>query len=242
VTESKLLDTAKAHVVDALADLEGPDDDIMPHFLWLGPYGMGLMPLYMMTDDDSKDQIASAMTASLVVGRATEAVFVSTSWAVVVDRDSIDDLELQRLKHGEVKQRPSEHPDRVEIVMLMHSTGEGTAMIHANVTRYPDKPPTLGDWEGGELAERASGRFGKAVSLGLRFVREMPTDLIEIIDDGWQAGEQQDLIARFMKVQHNLTGRPAPTIATIAVQEMHDDEPTPGQVIEGLFGTNDERD
>ena len=243
MTESNLLDAAKAFTRAAVAELEGPDDDIMPHFLWSGPHGLGLMPLYMMTDDDAKDRIAAAMTASLVVGRATEAMFVSTAWVVAVDRGSVDDLEYQRLKRGYVKQRPVDHPDRVEMVALMETTHDGTRMTHAVLTRYPDKPPTLSEWETGEWSQLDSGRFGRATGLGLQFVRNMPPELIDIIEEGWAAGEQEDLIARFMKVQHDLTGRPAPAGVTVedAVRDraQNGEESTPGQVIEGLFGTKD---
>jgi hypothetical protein len=230
-----LLDAAKAHVRKAFADLEGPDDDIMPHFLWLGPHGLGLMPLYMMSDDAAKDEIAAAMTASLAVSRATEAMLVSSSWVVAVDPATVDDkLELQRMKHGFPKQRPSEHPDRMEMVALVHSTRAGSRMTHALLTRYPDKPPTLGEWETGELSKLEAGRFDRAAALGLRFVREMPPEMIDIIEEGWADGQQEDLITRFMKVQRDITGRPSTASVTV---EPIVEEPEPGQVIEGLFGT-----
>lgn len=237
MTERKLLDSAKAHVIAELAELEGPDDDIMPHFLWLGRYGIGFMPL-QMPDDAAKDQIAEAMVASLIVGRATEAVFVSTAWVAAYRRDD----PTVNARAGTAEVRPSEHPDREEIIMLMYHTRREALLISAPVTRHPDKPPTLGDWETHEQSHpkfrQPGGRFGDAIRMGLHGSAEMPPEMAELIDEGWALGEQQDMIDRFIKVHHSMT-RPGTAPPTVELEPIVDDPP-PGQVIEGLFGTRRE--
>ena len=83
--DSALLDHAKNHARQAVAELKFPDDDILPVLIFHGPHGGNLMPL-PFHDDDAKDFYAGAMTATLVVARATEAVFLSTVWMVLATR------------------------------------------------------------------------------------------------------------------------------------------------------------
>jgi hypothetical protein len=44
------------------------------------------------------------------------------------------------------------------------------------------------------------GRFGDAIHIGMDLAANMPPELIEIIDEGWELGKQQELIERFHKV------------------------------------------
>jgi hypothetical protein len=98
--------------------------------------------------------------------------------------------------------------------MYARVTGED-GIVSAPITRYPDKPPTLGEWDGLPFEpgrERRNpafgGRFGDAMHLGLDFAKSMPQELIEIIDDGWKEGQQDDLMRRFMNVYGSIRGVP----------------------------------
>jgi hypothetical protein len=104
---------------------------------------------------------------------------------------------------------PSRHPDRVEQVNLMCAGRDRQMLVYAPITRYPDKPPTLGDWindqddpDLGSGPAKIGGRFGDAMNLGLQIAREMPPEMVEIIEEGWETSPEavQDLIERFVNV------------------------------------------
>jgi hypothetical protein len=127
--------------------------------------------------------------------------------------------------------------------MLMYHSRREVLMVSAPVTRYPDKAPTLGEWETHPQSHpkfrTPSGRFGNAVNWGLHMAAEMPAEMAAMIDAGWAAGQQQDLIEWFMKVQHSFIHPGAPPMRfEVEVERINDEEPSPGQVIEGLFGTD----
>jgi hypothetical protein len=184
-------------------ELEGPEDDIMPIFLWLGPYGMGLMPMLGMRDGRAKDRLAGAMEAVLVVSRATEAAFVSTSWMVAVKSDESGTGPAKW--DGVI---PSEHPDRQEVITVMHHGESGVAAFgQAPVTRHPDRPPELGRWETMQREGiKMGGRFGEAIDHGLRVVQELPPEMLEVIEAAWADGQQEDLMRTFLKVFGQFTG------------------------------------
>jgi hypothetical protein len=211
-----LVEHAKTHSRECVEGLTDPDDDIMPILLWLGPHGPGLMSMgELMKDDEAKDKLARWITATLAVGQATECVTVTTGYMAMVDRDD-PDVDVSR---GTVTTPIRERPDRTEAVILMCSDRRGRGgMVHAPLTRYPDKPPTLGDWIDSrlEVGPKVGGRFGEAMALGLEIVREMPPELVEIIEEGWEIGPEavQNLIERFVNVaegfNRDLTGPGGP--------------------------------
>jgi hypothetical protein len=205
--EPDLLAHAQRVAAESVTELEDPDDDILPVFIWFGPHGVGLMPLVPMTDGRSKDQLAAAMTAALVVGRATQAVFSATSWVVEATRNpdetGFDPADpLTRLM-------PSEHPDRKECLTIMHHKVDGGAVIsQAILTRYPDRIPTLGEWRTTDQgdAKIGGGRFGEAINAGLEMARGMPQEMADIIEAGWAAGEQEELLQSFLNAYGQVTG------------------------------------
>jgi hypothetical protein len=195
--DTELLTDAKHHARQSVADLQYPDDDILPVMLFRGPYGFGLLPL-PFGDDEEKDHYAHGMTASLVIARAYEAVFISTIWMVITAGKPLTKM-------------PREHPDRVEAVMLTHlRVGHPDALYIAKLARRVNRAPDIGEWEDaaagiGQLSQRDAspqfgGRFANAIHLAFDFIGKMPTELIGIIDEAWAAGEQADLIERFIKV------------------------------------------
>jgi hypothetical protein len=201
-----LIEHAKEKSRESCEELTGPEDDVMPILLFLGPRGLGVMPLgTVMADEDSKEEGALWMTASLAVARAEQAVMVTTAWMVTRERDDPNlDAENARMLNGPV----SEQPDRTEHITLMCSDIERDQMIHAPITRYPDKPPTLGEWVDEDYADRLGGRFGDAINLGLKIAKEMPPEMAEIVDEGWEDGTSSDLVERFVKVARQFTGPP----------------------------------
>jgi len=197
-----LLEHAKGHSRDAAEKLTEPNEDIMPVLMWIGPYGLGVMPLLDMSSDEAKDRLSHVMTTVLAISRATEAVQVTTSWAVLAKMPDDGTFDRDNPLDGV---KPSQHRDRTEVVCLMHMTPDGQpdAMVHGKITRDDGKPPALGEWNdfGGEDAiERVGGRFGDAVHMGMDLVVGMPPQLVQIIDEGWELGKQEELIQRFHNV------------------------------------------
>jgi hypothetical protein len=115
---------------------------------------------------------------------------------------------------------------------MCSSSENGDAMVFAPLTRYPDKPPTLGEWVNEGQPDRMGGRFGDAINLGLRISREMPPEMVEIIDQGWAAGTAENLMERFVNVARNFTGPPATRAAHVHILA---DPPNPAQVAAKLW-------
>jgi hypothetical protein len=196
-----LLKHGKEHARESLEGLEDPEEDILPVLLTTGPYGMSVMPLLGMGDDDQKDALAQMMTTLLAVSRATQAVLITTGWMVAAKSAEGDKHLLDVM--------PSQHPDRVETITAMYMTdgSKPETMAHAVITRHKDKPPKLGPWtnnlaglDADDKPVSIGGRFGDAVHMGFNFVAGMPPQLVELIDAGWAANEQEDLIKRFHNV------------------------------------------
>jgi hypothetical protein len=202
--EFDLLKHGLEHSREAFATLVDPEDDILPVLMWLGPYGMGVMPMLQMEDDEAKDDLAEMMTTSLACSRATEALMITCSWMVKAQGEK-GEKPTTKSAMDILGCQPSQHPDRVEVVTAMYMTSEKKreSMSSAVITRYPDKPPELGEWETNMADDdefTIGGRFGDAIHMGFNFVVGMPPPLIEILDEGWAAGEQKQLIERFHKV------------------------------------------
>jgi hypothetical protein len=178
-------------------DLETSDDDIMPVMLWRGRYGDGMMPMVPMGDDRDKNRIASMMTTVLAVSRADIAATITTGWMVKVHREPDSDSDpLESLNC-----MPSEHPDRVECINIVCIRRDGKdSMSSAVLTRHLDRGPDLSEWETILDGLEIDGRFGDAMHLGMHISDGMPTDLVEIIDEGWRDGQGEDMIRRFHKV------------------------------------------
>lgn len=216
--QEDLLEYAKRHAVEDVSDLDDPEDDIMPVFLWMGPYGGGLMPCFPMANSEDKDRIAACMTASLVVARATECVFTSTSWMVEMQREPDETgPDMADPLGGLIP--PSEHPDRVEAITIMHVGKDRSALARAKLTRHQDRLPDVGPWIGwsGEGA-KIGGRFGEAIDHGLRMVQEMPQEMVEILDEAWADGEQEQMITRFLLAAGQFV--PGASTAGVSVQKI----------------------
>jgi hypothetical protein len=200
-----LVADAKAKSRQVFEGLTEPDEDIMPVMLWVGPHGPGLMPMIPMDDEHAKDNVATWMTATLAVAQATECVSINTAYMAMVPKDDPD----VNFEAATVTTPVRERPDSTEqvVLMCMSRRGKGGGMIFAPVTRYPDRPPTLGEWTEmiSEVGPGMSGRFGEAMALGLQIVREMPPDMAQIIGEGWKIGPEavQNLVERFVGVARN---------------------------------------
>lgn len=158
----------KQFVTDLVGHLD-PGDDITPMVLAADENGEMISMLAHVPFEDArfKDELALAMIATLAVTEAVEAAFISCAWTVMRETEPGPDDPL-----------PADCPDRKEVVIAVHHTRDGVTGYQAVLTRHPDRAPTMGAWEEWAGA-RQGGRFGDAMSMGLKMAAALPDDLKE---------------------------------------------------------------
>ena len=133
-----------------------PEDDWVPMLFFRTPTGvMHVVAVPMI--EGRKDDIAAAITVMLQMNKATEAVLLTSAWMVAHPAGTTGADEL----------RPSQHPDRREVLVLC-GVDQATAITRtAVIHRHDDRPPTLGDLD--DLAEGPgiAGRFIDALRMGV---------------------------------------------------------------------------
>ena len=192
-----LIDDARTHVESLVADLEG-EDDFMPFMTYTGTARGEPSTGYVgldMPEGEQRDDIADTMMAILAIYRATEAVFASVSWGVSVPKEDIDKPHMM----------PSQHPDRVEMVFMVHVTPDGDAFHTAPVHRAENRV-TLGDWDINSSTERMGGRFADAIHNGITMGAQLPPGAIRFIDARMANGEVQELVGPFMRAMRTIRG------------------------------------
>jgi len=133
-----------------------PEDDWAPMLFFRTPTGvMHVVAVPMI--EDRKDEIAAAIQALLAMNKATEAAMLTSAWMVALPAGTSDIDSL----------RPSQHPERREVLVLT-GVDEGTAITRvAFISRHPDRPPTLEPLEDTAEGPGIAGRFIDALRLGI---------------------------------------------------------------------------
>ena len=190
-----LIDQAREHVEALVADLED-EDDFMPFLTYngiaQGEPSSGYVGL-QMPENEQRNDIADVMMAILAIYRATEAVFASVTWAVKTA--TADELDVM----------PSEHPDRVEQVFMIHVTPDGDAIHSARVTRVQGRVQ-LGDWEAIEGLQRVGGRFADAIHNGITMGAQLPPEMITFIDARVADDQVEELVGPFLRAMRTIRG------------------------------------
>lgn len=131
-----------------------PDDDWTPVLFMEGPQGGTMMALEpYMTDEIHKDMLASVVIpAAIDQFKPTVVVMIVSAWTSKTSGDLLRDT-------GEYFP-PSEQADRKEQVVVIEYTREGvTRQAFAQIKRFADKVPRLGEWEDMPPAKAVDGRF-----------------------------------------------------------------------------------
>jgi len=173
------LTNAQKHIEDLVGDLKG-EDDFMPFLITNHDGAEGYWGLAAMAPE-VKDDIADLIAAAMAVTRAQEAVFAAVSWVVTQDPDG-----------PPIDVMPSEHPDRKEMVFLVHATRDGDAMHTAQLHRI-DRKVELGAWEKMDGAKMA-GRFADAMRAGMHLGTKMPEEFQQWCQERIDAGEIKDAL------------------------------------------------
>ena len=145
-----------------------PDDDWVPMLFFLGTKDgeefMSMAPLdHFMTDDKSKDMLAYGVLPRLLKEfQVKVAVLLINGWTA-------SDPPGGYLNHGVGEWiRPSQRPDRKEMLLLSEYTREGVMrQASALIVRHESAPPTLEPWKDID-AKSMSGRFVEPIVKAMR--------------------------------------------------------------------------
>lgn len=133
-----------------------PDDDWAPMLFFRTPAGvMHVVAVPMI--EGHKDDIAAAIAVMLKMNKATEAVLLTSAWMVArpAGTTGVEDL------------RPSQQPDRREVLVLSGVDQAVAVTQAAFIQRHPDQPPTLGELDDMAEGPGIAGRFIDALRLGI---------------------------------------------------------------------------
>lgn len=139
--------------------LKQPDDDLPMTIYLLTREGIQVIGLPPFTSDE-KSHLAAFTIPSLIRSSGARAVgWVSLFWSIPYDKN--EPLE---------KCRPSESPDRQEVLILYLSDGDKAASWQASVRRHPDRQPLLTAWKREDYDDSCEfhGAFPAAINAALK--------------------------------------------------------------------------
>jgi hypothetical protein len=112
------------------------------------------VPSPLANSEEGKDALAHALGMAVHQFKPTKLAIISSTWMVELKGDppEKDDMLAGRL-------RPSQHPDRIEAVVLLVADQEITHVWRAKIIRSDDGPPDLEPWELQPVAAELSGRM-----------------------------------------------------------------------------------
>ena len=189
MTTPELVTQAKVAARNAVDSLTGPDDDIIPVVISNGRRGVDIMGVVMPADDSEKDALADTITARIAIAQATEAAMVTTAYISTLNPHT------------------HEISGRQETVVLFYCNQNTQRAGTAKLTRHDNRPPDMSIWE--EFGEGATlgGRFAQCLTSGLAFANAVDSNMQEVLDEGWDAGREDDLVKMFLAAKATLESR-----------------------------------
>lgn len=144
-----------------------PDDDWVPIAFMEGPEGQATFPIAdFMDNDHSKDLLTEFILPQVIKEfRAHTLVMIISAWQGRNLEPGTDPMD---------RPRPSEDPERKEILMLIEYTREGVQRhTVADIIRHEDSPPTLGEWDdwGDDAHLGSEGRFVGPIVAAMKRVK-----------------------------------------------------------------------
>ena len=157
----EILQTIRQSATDIADQFTDPDDDWMPvAFFEMGDGTVVPMGGDLMRNKELFVSVIMPMTIQKL--HAQSVALIVSAWVITSDTPDPD-------------VPPSQHPDRIEVVLLTHVTADETEAWRAYIDRDPLglRPPRLGEWdhwedEGGVIG----GRFVDSIQEALREERE----------------------------------------------------------------------
>lgn len=163
MTMPALLEIAEQAATDVREGFTNPGDD-WPGMLLLRTSKKGKVLLIVFADGlrGDKNEQASAIAGILRQHHAAEAALILSSWGVC---SKIDDGGL--VDYIENNPRPSQHPEREEVLAFTYVTRSAASMGVARIERHTDRPPTLGPLEIEGEGPEIGGRYVDAMRLAI---------------------------------------------------------------------------
>jgi hypothetical protein len=144
-----------------------PEDDWAPIVFMEGKQGRVTMPIHDFFEDElRKDLLCEVVLPAAIENfEATVVVMVVSTWVSKIAADLLTQT-------GNYIP-PSQQPDRIEQVLIIEYTADGVRRkAWAEIERFADKVPQLGEWEDMEGADAMSGRFIEPIVKALKGVRK----------------------------------------------------------------------
>lgn len=189
MTTTSLIEIAKGGLEENLKDFD-PDEDMLPILMHSGEDGQAEIVGLVggLESPSTKNSLAATIAATLVVARATQAVFGAMSWVVDTKSTSKEDFPTGSL---------ADHPDRREVVTMIHVTSDGDSLYSSDVFRTPGEHPRIGEWSRIDITGQGGGRFVDALRVGIGLAKTTPDNVREAID-GVDRSKAVELLAQAM--------------------------------------------
>lgn len=167
--ETDIVKMSKDLVASQMGDLTGDEDPTAFQVIKDGNDTLSIALVQIPEASDARDKMADFLTAACCVHRATEATFLSAAWSSMYS--SADEV-------GKVM--PSQRPNRVEILTLVHVKDQQVE-THTSAILRVDGRVKLSPWIYDSDFSN-SGRIPSALLLGIELAKEMPEEVIDAID------------------------------------------------------------
>lgn len=163
MTFRQFADKAKLNARMVGRSFTEPDDDWAP--VAMLEIATGQVHVILLTpffvDSDTKDVLTHQVLPALIqdTGARKLALVLSAWMAARPEHESEDEF---------TSVRPSERPDRQEILQVVVYDAERVEWWAAPIERHRRKPPSLGAWRDPGLGEQMDGRFITPIAEALR--------------------------------------------------------------------------
>ncbi len=193
MTETDIVQMSKDLVDSQMGDLTGNEDPMPFQVIRDSNDTLSIALVHIPEAPEARDRMADFLTAACCVHRATEATFLSAAWSSMYS--SVADVE---------RVMPSQRPNRVEVVTLVHVKGQRVETHTAAILRFDGKVQ-LSPW----IADPAfsdSGRIPSALLWGIELAKDMPQDMIEALTAAMETLPAGRVVELFVKQLDEVRG------------------------------------
>lgn len=186
MNETDIVQMSKGLVASQMEDLTGDEDPTAFQVIKDGNDTLSIALVQIPEASGARDKMADFLTAACCVHRAIEATFLSAAWSSMYSSAA---------EVGKVM--PSQRPNRVEIVTLVHVKDQRVE-THTSAILRVDGKVKLSPWIF-DPAFSDSGRIPSALLLGIEMAKEMPPEMIEALDTATETLPMGRVVELFVK-------------------------------------------
>jgi len=149
-----------------------PDDDWQGVFVFTGEDEINYYLPATFGDDNEKTLFAHVLIPTIIRKQKPSIVCsVLSAWTIKISAPEGFDPDHPPETYADLHEpRPSEHPDRMELLILTAITAERVQMWTAKIVRNTKQPPTLDPWKLWPDDSGSSGQFIEPIQQTLREV------------------------------------------------------------------------